>query len=81
PYGPVCGFGWGISEFGPAQEYGGLAEVPTIGAELPLVPGMTFAFEPSCVINGRMANLGGTVIVGDDAPIELNPLTAQLLRA
>jgi len=25
--------------------------------------------------------VGGTVILGEDGPIELNPLTAQLLRA
>lgn len=81
PYGPVCGFGWGLRTYGPAQDYGELGEVPTIGGELPLAPGMTFAFEPSCVINGRMVNIGGTVIVGEDGPLELNPLTAQLLRA
>lgn len=76
PYGPVCGFGWGQRAYGPAQDYGKLGEVPTIGGELPLAPGMTFAFEPSCVINGQMANIGGTVIVGEDDPLELNPLTA-----
>lgn len=81
PYGPVCGFGWGLRAYGPAQDYGELGEVPTIGGELPLAPGMTFAFEPSCVINGRMVNIGGTVIVSEDDPLELNPLTAQLLRA
>jgi Xaa-Pro aminopeptidase len=60
---------------------GELGEVPTIGGELPLAPGMTFSLEPSCVLNGRMVNIGGTVIVGEDNPLELNPLTAQLLRA
>jgi hypothetical protein len=29
----------------------------------------------------RTANLGGTVIVGEDAPIELNPFTARSLDA
>ena len=29
----------------------------------------------------RMVNIGGTVIAGEDDPLELNPLTAQLLRA
>lgn len=80
PYGPVCGFGWGLRNFPPAKAYGEVGEVPTIGSELPLAPGMTFAFEPSCVINGRMVNLGGTVVVGNDDPIELNALTARLLR-
>jgi hypothetical protein len=80
PSGPVCGFGWGLKDYGPAAAYGELAAVPTIGAEFPLAPGMTFAFEPSCVINGRMVNLGGTVVVGDDEPIELNTVTTELLR-
>jgi hypothetical protein len=46
-----------------------------------LQKGMTFAFEPNCVFARRTANLGGTVVVGDDAPIELNPFTARLLHA
>lgn len=81
PYGPVCGFGWGLHDYPPAKAYAELGQVPTIGGQLPLQPGMTFSFEPSCVINGRMVNLGGTVVVGDDDPIELNAFTAQLLRA
>lgn len=80
PYGPVCGFGWGLRDFPPAKAYGEPAEVPTFGGELPLAPGMTFAFEPSCVLGGRMVNLGGTVVVGEADPIELNSLTARLLR-
>jgi Xaa-Pro aminopeptidase len=80
PYGPVCGFGWGLKTFPPAKAYGELGEVPTVGAGLPLEPGMTFAFEPNCVINSHLVNLGGTVVVGNDKPIELNTFTAQLLR-
>jgi hypothetical protein len=37
--------------------------------------------EPSAVVGGRAVNLGGTLIIGEDGPIELKPLTAQLLRA
>jgi Xaa-Pro aminopeptidase len=81
PYGPVCGFGQGLRTFGPAQDGYGLGEVPTIGTELPLAPGMTFSLEPNCVLGGKVANLGGTVIVGEAGPEELNPFTAQLLRA
>jgi Xaa-Pro aminopeptidase len=54
---------------------------PTIGADLELVPGMTFAMEPNYVFGQHLAYLGGTVIVGDPDPIELNPYTAQILRA
>lgn len=54
---------------------------PTMFAEMVLEPGMTFALEPNYVVGRQLAYLGGTVIVGDDEPIELNPYTAQLLRA
>ncbi|MGW5188086.1 M24 family metallopeptidase [Kribbella sp. NPDC004138] len=80
PYGTVCGFGRGLRTFPPAAVYGGLGEVPTVGRDLPLQPGMTFSFEPNCVINGHLVNLGGTVVVGAEDPIELNTFTAQLLR-
>ncbi|MEV4129361.1 M24 family metallopeptidase [Nocardia sp. NPDC049707] len=54
---------------------------PTIGADMMLEPGMTFAMEPNYVFGRHLAYLGGTVIVGDPAPLELNPYTAQILRA
>lgn len=81
PYGPVCGFGAGMSRFGPAQDFGGRGEVPTIASGLVLQPGMTFSFEPNCVLGGRLSNIGGTVVVGAEGPIELNTFTATLLRA
>ena len=46
-----------------------------------LEPGMTFALEPNYAYGRHLAYLGGTVIVGDDGAIELNPYTAQILRA
>ena len=58
-----------------------LTDHPTIGADLKLVPGMTFAMEPNYVFGQHLAYLGGTVIVGDRDPIDLDPYTAQILRA
>ncbi|MFJ9367581.1 hypothetical protein ACIRRA_24600 [Nocardia sp. NPDC101769] len=80
PYGTVSGFGHGMRELPEAAEYGLLAEVPTIGTDLPLAEGMAFAFEPNCVLNGRLANIGGTVVVGANGAVELNSLTTDLLR-
>ena len=54
---------------------------PTIGADMELMAGMTFAMEPNYVFGQHLAYLGGTVIVGDPDPIELNPYTAQILHA
>jgi Xaa-Pro aminopeptidase len=49
-------------------------------SELPLAPGMCCAFGPSAVVEGRMVSLGGTVLIGEDDPIELSPCTARMLR-
>lgn len=54
---------------------------PTMAADMRLEPGMTFALEPNYVYGRQLAYLGGTVIIGDDAPIELNPYTARIMRA
>ncbi len=54
---------------------------PTMAADLELEPGMTFALEPNYAYGRHLAYLGGTVLVGDDGPIELNPYTARILRA
>ena len=80
PPGPVGGFGRGLDRIPQARRYGRLAEIPAIGGELPLAPGMSWAFGPSAVIGGRAVSLGGTVVIGEDDPIELSPLTTQLLR-
>jgi Xaa-Pro aminopeptidase len=81
PPGLIGRCGAGFRSFGPAQKYGSLAETSAVMSELLLQPGMTIAIEPSCVIGGRMAMIGGTVVVTDDKPDELNSFTTQLLRA
>lgn len=64
-----------------AASYPPEADHPTRASDLELQPGMTFALEPNYVVGRQLAYLGGTVIIGEDEPIELNPSTAQLLRA
>jgi hypothetical protein len=46
---------------------------PTIGADMMLKPGMTFAMEPNYVFGRHLAYVGGTVIVGDPAPWNSTP--------
>jgi Xaa-Pro aminopeptidase len=48
--------------------------------QLPLAQGMCCAFAPSAVIAGRAVSLGGTVVIGQDSPMELSPFTARMLR-
>ncbi|MFD1543529.1 M24 family metallopeptidase [Nonomuraea guangzhouensis] len=81
PCGAAGGSGAGIGTLPQSARYGLLAEQPTIGSDLPLRPGMTFAFAPNCVHGRRLVHVGGTVVVGEDAPIELNTITTHLMRS
>ena len=82
PFGSLCAVPPElVGRFDGADRYPAMSGIPTQMADMDLEPGMTFAVEPSCVFGRRPVTLGGTVVVGDDGPIELNPLTAQLLRA
>ncbi|WP_342627527.1 M24 family metallopeptidase [Nguyenibacter vanlangensis] len=82
PYGPI-GFGTapGPDALPEAAAYGEMGRLPTVGRELPLREGMSFAFEPNCAFGRHLANLGGTVLVGADGGIELNQNTTRLMRA
>jgi hypothetical protein len=42
---------------------------------------LTFALEPNYAFGRHLAYLGGTVVVGEDEALELNPYTARTLRA
>jgi Xaa-Pro aminopeptidase len=82
PLGPAGGSGraGGQSHVPWARCCGRLPGIPAIGGDLPLAPGMPWAFAPSAVIGGRAVTLGGTVVIAEDGPIELSPFTARLLR-
>lgn len=81
PYGLICGFGEGFARLPGAERYAIAAQVPMFGAEVELQAGMTFSFEPSCLLGRRFVNLGGTVVVGDRGAIELNDIATRLMRA
>lgn len=76
----LCGFPGDIGRQPGAEVYPEVPDQPTILGDLLLEPGMSFAFEPNYAFGRHLAYLGGTVIVGTDEPIELNPYTAQILR-
>lgn len=82
PYGPV-GFGSapGIESLPEAQRYAHIRPLPTVGRDLTLQAGMCFAFEPNCAFGRHMANIGGTVVVGESAGIALNHNTTRLMHA
>lgn len=64
-----------------ADAYPPETDRPTMAADMELEPGMTFALEPNYAYGRHLAYIGGTVIVGEEEPIELNPYTARILRA
>jgi Xaa-Pro dipeptidase len=80
PYGLICDFGEGFAQLPGAQQYGLTGQVPMFGAEFELQAGMTFSFEPSCMFGKRFVNLGGTVAVGKDKPLELNKIATRLMH-
>ncbi|GAA3864129.1 aminopeptidase P family protein [Streptomyces sedi] len=76
------GRGRGLFSRLPGTEgYPRVPDHPTFLPHLELAPGMSFAFEPNYAFGRRLAHLGGTVVVGEDAPIELNAYSARLLHA
>jgi Xaa-Pro aminopeptidase len=80
PFGLVCGFGEGFNQLPGADRYALVAEVPTIGADVEIQPGMCFSMEPSCMFGRRYVNLGGTVVAGEGKAIELNSVTTHMMR-
>ena len=81
PYGSMCRTPDDGSLKSGTERYPEVASAPTQLADLVLEPGMTFAVEPSCGFGRHIVTVGGTVIVGQDEAVELNPYTAQVLRA
>jgi Xaa-Pro aminopeptidase len=83
PLGPAVGSGrvGRPGQMPRARCCGRLPEVPAIGPEQGLAPGMAWSLGPSAVVGGRAVILGGTVIIGEHGPIELNARMPRLLRA
>jgi Xaa-Pro aminopeptidase len=79
PFGLISGL-QGLSKLPGADRYGRVGEVPLVGAEAVLQPGMTFAFEPNCGFGKHVANLGGTVVVGEKEGVELNQVATRVMR-
>jgi Xaa-Pro aminopeptidase len=79
PLGPAGGYG-GPRQMPRARCCGWLRGIPAIGDDLRLAAGMPWALGPSVVVGSGAVTLGGTVVIADDGPIEVNPFAAQLLR-
>ena len=53
---------------------------PERDRDVVLKPGMTFAFETNCHLDHRRVNIGGTVLLTEDGPEELNTLANHMQR-
>lgn len=58
-------------------KYGTFRLIPPTG-DFDLEPGMVFAFEPNACAGLQRVNIGGTVVVGENGPLELNSLPCHL---
>lgn len=76
----ICKCELDLNHVGASQQYPLIWQLPTLAPDLILEPGMSFAFEPCCLFGSHGATIGGTVVVGEDEPIELNPYPARMLR-
>lgn len=77
----ICSCDVSLSQIAEGGPFSQRWVLQTLQPDLVLEPGMSFAFEPTCAFGPYGATIGGTVVVGQGEAIELNPQTAQLLRA
>ena len=78
PIAALCG--WERMNLLEGQGYPEDSSLGTVLGNMVLEPGMSFAFEPSCGFGKQAVTIGGTVVVGSEGAIELNPFTARLHR-
>jgi Xaa-Pro aminopeptidase len=64
-----------------AHRYRQLGAIPTIGADTPLRPGMSFALEPDCLRGDLQMNLGSTILITDTGAEELSTRTNTVIPA
>jgi Xaa-Pro dipeptidase len=62
------------------SRYPALGGLTTRGADVALRPGFSFAFQANCALGRRRVNIGGTVVLTDQGPQELNTLPNVLHR-
>ncbi|MGA8245576.1 MAG: M24 family metallopeptidase [Nocardioides sp.] len=80
PFG-LIGVGDHMVQLPERSSYGTVLDIPALGSDTVLRPGMVFALEPNCAIGKRVVNLGGTAVVDDGGGIALNDNSTRLMRA
>jgi len=80
PFGAIGRCGQGFRGQPGLEAYREVGALETTMPDLVLRPGMGFAFEPNCVLGRHRVNIGGTVVVGEDGPIEMNQICNRMVR-
>ena len=80
PIVPVCAIDVDLARVGVPEGYLRCWAMDTLDPDFVLVPGMSFALEPTGAVGPYAVTLGGTAIVTEGDPIELNTYTTHLLR-
>lgn len=78
PIAAICATPSNMTQLTGDDRYPHVEDIGMIPGDMELEPGMTFAFEPSCGFGHHLVCVGGTVIVGENEAIKLNPYIAQL---
>jgi Xaa-Pro aminopeptidase len=78
---PVADIDIDLAHVGVPANYPRVWKAPVLVPDLILEPGMSFAMEPTCAIGPYAVTIGGTVVVTEGEPMELNTYTTRLLRA
>lgn len=72
--------GYGLDAMDGSHLYPEFPPKPEQGRDIVMQPGMTFAFETNCHLDNWRVNIGGTVLVTDGDPEELNVLPNYMQR-
>jgi Xaa-Pro aminopeptidase len=70
--------GGGLRQIPGMERYEAVSPVVAVSPEFVLRPGVTFAYQPNCSFGMTRANIGGTVVLTEEGPVELNTLPNQI---
>jgi len=71
----------GMEMFSGADRCSPIPARPVIGGDVVLEAGMTFALEPNCHLEDRRINIGGSVLLTEKGPVELNTIANNVVQA
>jgi Xaa-Pro dipeptidase len=71
---------FGMENFSGAGSYAPIPPKAARNKEIVLQAGMTFAMEPNCHFGDRRINIGGTVLLTQSGPVEMNTIANHVVE-